>query len=182
MLKINNAITSYKTEHNWQNSNFMIGKYPKCYNRYIIHNKIEKCFKKRKSNKIKENSNTMRHLNNGTDHRHSKSCCDKRSPAHRTIKKEFWVKFLLRMRKQCSLSIIQTNSTYFCKYRERSPGKICSSSEKHILVCNVSIALTIIFDLFLSSGCIYKPIRLLLTPSHGTGIARVSELYSFRHG
>ena len=43
MLKKNNSITSYKTEHNWQNSNFMIGKYPKCYNRYIIHYKIEKC-------------------------------------------------------------------------------------------------------------------------------------------
>ena len=26
------------------------------------------------------------HLNNGTDHRHSKSCCDKSSPARRTIK------------------------------------------------------------------------------------------------
>ena len=41
---------------------------------------------KHKSNKIKENSNTMRHLNNGTDHRHSKSCCDQNSPARRTIK------------------------------------------------------------------------------------------------
>ena len=27
----------------------------------------------------------MRHLNNGTDHRHSKSCCDQSSPACRTI-------------------------------------------------------------------------------------------------
>ena len=27
----------------------------------------------------------MRHWNNGTDHRHSKSCCDKSSPARRTI-------------------------------------------------------------------------------------------------
>ena len=26
----------------------------------------------------------MRHLNNGTDHRHSKSCCDQSSPARRT--------------------------------------------------------------------------------------------------
>ena len=42
---------------------------------------------KHKSNKIKENSNTVRHLNNGTDHRHSKSCCDQSSPARRTIKK-----------------------------------------------------------------------------------------------
>ena len=40
---------------------------------------------KHKSNKIKENSNTVRHWNNGTDHRHSKSCCDKSSPARRTI-------------------------------------------------------------------------------------------------
>ena len=39
---------------------------------------------KHKSNKIKENSNTVRHLNNGTDHRHSKSCCDQSSPARRT--------------------------------------------------------------------------------------------------
>ena len=41
---------------------------------------------KHKSNKIKENSNTVRHWNNGTDHRHSKSCCDKSSPARRTMK------------------------------------------------------------------------------------------------
>ena len=27
----------------------------------------------------------MRHLNNGTDHRHSKSCCDQSTPARRTI-------------------------------------------------------------------------------------------------
>ena len=40
---------------------------------------------KHKSNKIKKNSNTVRHLNNGTDHRHSKSCCDQSSPARRTI-------------------------------------------------------------------------------------------------
>ena len=42
---------------------------------------------KHKSNKIKENSNTVRHLNNGTDRRHSKSCCDQSSPARRTIKR-----------------------------------------------------------------------------------------------
>ena len=63
----------------------MIGKYPKCYNRYIIHYKIENVINKHKSNKIKENSNTVRHLNNGTDHRHSKSCCDQSSSARRTI-------------------------------------------------------------------------------------------------
>ena len=40
---------------------------------------------KHKSNKIKENSNTVRLLNNGTDHRHSKSCCDQSSPARRTM-------------------------------------------------------------------------------------------------
>ena len=40
---------------------------------------------KHKSNKIKENSNTVRHLNNGTDHRRLKSCCDQSSPARRTI-------------------------------------------------------------------------------------------------
>ena len=40
---------------------------------------------KHKSNKIKENSNTVKHLNNGTDHRHSKSCCDQSSPARRTM-------------------------------------------------------------------------------------------------
>ena len=40
---------------------------------------------KHKSNKLKENFNTVRHLNNGTDHRHSKSCCDQSSPARRTI-------------------------------------------------------------------------------------------------
>ena len=41
---------------------------------------------KHKSNKIKENSNTVRHLNNGTDHRHSKSPCDQSSPARRTMR------------------------------------------------------------------------------------------------
>ena len=44
---------------------------------------------KHKSKKIKENSNTVRHLNNGTDHRHSKSRCDQSSPARRTIKPSF---------------------------------------------------------------------------------------------
>ena len=43
---------------------------------------------KHKSNKIKENSNTVRHWNNGTDHRHSKSCCDKSSPARRTTRRD----------------------------------------------------------------------------------------------
>ena len=41
---------------------------------------------KYKSNKIKENSNTVRYLNNGTDHRHSKYCCDQSSPARRTMR------------------------------------------------------------------------------------------------
>ena len=35
----------------------MIGKYPKCYNKYIIKKKI--VMNKHKSNKIKENSNTV---------------------------------------------------------------------------------------------------------------------------
>ena len=43
MLKENNTIISYKTVDNLQNSNFMIGEYPKCYNKYIIQNKIENC-------------------------------------------------------------------------------------------------------------------------------------------
>ena len=34
----------------------------------------------------------MRHLNNGTDHRHSKSCCDQSSPARRTIMQAHAVK------------------------------------------------------------------------------------------
>ena len=48
---------------------------------------------KHKSNKIKENSNTVRHLNNGTVHRHSKSCCDQSSPARRTITYNRFKKF-----------------------------------------------------------------------------------------
>ena len=47
--------------------------------------KLKNVINKHKSNKIKENSNTVRHLNNGTDHRRSKSCCDQSSPARRTI-------------------------------------------------------------------------------------------------
>ena len=39
---------------------------------------------KHKSNKIKENSNTVRHLIMGQINHHSKSCCDQRSPARRT--------------------------------------------------------------------------------------------------
>ena len=53
--------------------------------------KLKNVINKHKSNKIKENSNTVRHLNNGTDHRHSKSCCDQSSPARRTIKNNAWV-------------------------------------------------------------------------------------------
>ena len=49
--------------------------------------KLKNVINKHKSNKIKENSNTVRHLNNGTDHRHSKSCCDQSSPARRTIRR-----------------------------------------------------------------------------------------------
>ena len=40
---------------------------------------------KHKSNKIKENSWYSETLDNGTDHNHSKSCCDQRSPARRTM-------------------------------------------------------------------------------------------------
>ena len=36
--KINDSTVSYKTV----DSNFIIGKYPKCYNKYIIQNKIER--------------------------------------------------------------------------------------------------------------------------------------------
>ena len=41
----------------------------------------------------------MRHLNNGTDHRHSKSCCDQSSPARRTINTEMtpWPRFKIKM-------------------------------------------------------------------------------------
>ena len=57
--------------------------------------KLKNVINKHKSNKITENSNTVRHLNNGTDHRHSKSCCDQSSPARRTIMLSFDVAFLL---------------------------------------------------------------------------------------
>ena len=53
--------------------------------------KLKNVINKHKSNKIKENSNTVRHLNIGTDHRHSKSCCDQSSPARRTIKRRCFV-------------------------------------------------------------------------------------------
>ena len=51
--------------------------------------KLKNVINKHKSNKITENSNTVRHLNNGTDHRHSKSCCDQSSPARRTMTRDF---------------------------------------------------------------------------------------------
>ena len=53
---------------------------------------------KHKSNKMKENSNTVRHLNNGTDHRHSKSCCDQSSPARRTMKYRIAIKVFVNVR------------------------------------------------------------------------------------
>ena len=48
----------------------------------------------------------MRHLNNGTDHRHSKSCCDQRSPARRTITQANGCTWSLEV-----LSLIPTGST-----------------------------------------------------------------------
>ena len=64
---------------------------------------------KHKSNKIKENSNTVRHLNNGTDRRHSKSCCDQSSAARRTISIEVqWTDVL-------SISDITTYMSITCK-------------------------------------------------------------------
>ena len=58
--------------------------------------KLKNVINKHKSNKIKENSNTVRHLNNRTDHRHSKSCCDQSSPARRTMKVVYcWHVFIM---------------------------------------------------------------------------------------
>ena len=72
---------------------------------------------KHKSNKIKENSNTVRHLNNGTDHRHLKSCCDQSSPARRTIR---WiVKFDMkacRNHTKKQLSIAYDSVTQFMSF------------------------------------------------------------------
>ena len=59
----------------------MIGKYPKC---CIIQNKNENCDEE---TQIKQNKRKLWYseaFNNGTDHHHSKSCCDQRSPARRT--------------------------------------------------------------------------------------------------
>ena len=44
----------------------------------------------------------MRHWNNGTDHRHSKSCCDKSSPARRTMNAPLF----LRIMNLCRLLIL----------------------------------------------------------------------------
>ena len=53
----------------------------------LVHNsKLKIVMNKHKSNKIKENSQYSEALDNGTDHNHSKSCCDQSSPARRTIK------------------------------------------------------------------------------------------------
>ena len=49
----------------------------------------------------------MRHWNNGTDHRHSKSCCDKSSPARRTMTSAYGKIFTLLA---------------FCGRNHRSPG------------------------------------------------------------
>ena len=83
---------------------------------------------KHKSNKIKENSNTVRHLNNGIDHRHSKSCCDQSSPARRTIKcsipsqrasnTEFWCAHVISLNKLLNK---QSNSWWF-----ETPWRTCN--------------------------------------------------------
>ena len=75
---------------------------------------------KHKSNKIKENSNTVRHLNNGTDHRHSKSCCDQSSPARRTMTtNQIW--FILSF-----LCVQLFSVTYFSKWRNSKwPTRSC---------------------------------------------------------
>ena len=78
---------------------------------------------KHKSNKIKENSNTVRHWNNGTDHRHSQSCCDKSSPARRTITSH--------SKRGMSLLISALDTSFWCPwcpslhttiYTDASPG------------------------------------------------------------
>ena len=58
----------------------------------------------------------MRHLNNGTDHRHSKSCCDQSSPARRT--KRWLVTSLTRyclyfIRPQMEISICDVLSGFW---------------------------------------------------------------------
>ena len=63
----------------------MIGKYPKWYDRYIIQNKIENCDEYTQMKQNKRKLYYSEALDNGTDHHHSKSCCDQRSPAHRTM-------------------------------------------------------------------------------------------------
>ena len=68
--------------------------------------KLKNVINKHKSNKIKENSNTVRHLNNGTDHRHSKSCCDQSSPARRTITDWEHVQCSLLSTWTCSLCVL----------------------------------------------------------------------------
>ena len=89
---------------------------------------------KHKSNKIKENSNTVRHLNNGTDHRHSKSCCDQSSPARRTIKvlynshNQFYIFLLFVVPKKSILLKISgfhmflQNTVFYCLSYIAQPG------------------------------------------------------------
>ena len=50
--------------------------------------KLKNVINKHKSNKIKENSSTVRHLNNGTDHRHWKSMTSMGNISNRLI----WMK------------------------------------------------------------------------------------------
>ena len=64
----------------------MIGKYPKCYNKYTIQNKNEYYDEQ---TKIKQNKRKLIYSQahvEGTDHLISGSSCDQISPARRTMK------------------------------------------------------------------------------------------------
>ena len=69
----------------------------------------------------------MRHWNNGTDHRHSKSCCDKSSPARRTI--------IPRVRFRGAYCFCYRRNTCACIFlRMASYISILTSIRKHKLI------------------------------------------------
>ena len=112
---------------------------------------------KHKSNKIKENSNTVRHLNNRTDHRHSKSRCDQSSPARRTMKRSVQImhkKFFMMMTSSMTSYILTCGYISVCVHIDGF-ARNCGSSSANTLELPRSCIWPEMFSMYdLVCGCV----------------------------
>ena len=102
----------------------------------------------------------MRHWNNGTDHRHSKSCYDKSSPARRTI----------------NISITRNKDTFKILTIESYPTMACLNGWwGHLMILNIAFWHDIHLSKFLLCGYC-----MLVTSHewHGFHITGNSTVYS----